>query len=127
VGLHDADRPAGLHEHGLVLLQAAQGAHHGVEGVPVAGGLAAAPVDDELVGVLGDLGVEVVLQHPQRRFLLPSLSAQLRAARRADRPRSRHRASLLVVAIGRREGPRPRRGVPAALVRRSVWRKLFTS
>ncbi len=98
VGLHDADRAAGLDEHRLVLLEPAQGADHGVEGVPVAGGLAGAPVHDEFVGVLGHLGVEVVLEHAQRRFLLPSLSAQFRTARRADRPRSRHRASLLVMA-----------------------------
>jgi hypothetical protein len=96
VGLHDADRAAGLDEHRLVLLQTAQGAHHRVEGVPVAGGLAGAAVHDQLVGVLGDLGVEIVLQHPQCGFLLPSLSAQFRAARRAYRPRSRHRSGLLV-------------------------------
>ena len=81
VGLHHADRAAGLDEHRLVLLQRAQRAHHGVEGAPVAGGLAGAAVDDELVGVLGDLGVEVVLQHAQGGFLLPSPGAQFRTAR----------------------------------------------
>lgn len=99
VGLHDADRAAGLDEHRLVLLQAAQGADHRVEGVPVAGGLAGAAVDDELVGVLGHLGVEVVLQHAQRGFLLPAQGAQFRTARRAYRPRSRHRCGLLVMAL----------------------------
>ena len=76
VGLHHADRAAGLDEHRLVLLERPQRADHGVEGAPVAGGLAGAAVDDELVGVLGDLGVEVVLQHPQGGFLLPSQGAQ---------------------------------------------------
>ena len=82
VGLHDADGAAGLDEHRLVLLEGAQRADHGVEGAPVAGRLAGAAVDDELVGVLGDLGVEVVLQHPQGGFLLPPPGAQFRAARR---------------------------------------------
>ncbi len=95
VGLHDADGAAGLHEHGLVLLQRPQRAHHGVERPPVAGGLPGAAVDDQLVGVLGDLGVEVVLEHPQGGLLLPAQGAQLRAARRSH-------------AAGRRSvGPRP--------------------
>ena len=83
VGLHDADRPAGLDQHRLVLLQGPERADHGVEGAPVAGRLAGAAVDDELVGVLGDLRVEVVLQHPQGGFLLPSQGAQFRTARRS--------------------------------------------
>ncbi|MGX1490734.1 hypothetical protein RKD41_002993 [Streptomyces tendae] len=51
---------------------------------PVPGGLAGAAVDDELVGVLGDLGVEVVLEHPQGGFLLPSQGTQFRTARGSD-------------------------------------------
>ena len=81
VGLHHADRAAGLDEHRLVLLEGAQRTDHGVEGAPVAGGLAGAAVDDELVGVFGDLGVEVVLEHAEGGFLLPSQGAQFRTAR----------------------------------------------
>lgn len=84
VGLHDADGTAGLDEHGLVLLEGLEGADHGVEGAPVAGGLARAAVDDELVGVFGDLGVEVVLQHPQGGFLLPAQGAEFRTAWRSN-------------------------------------------
>ncbi len=76
VRLHDADRPAGLDQHGLVLLEALQRAHHGVEGAPVARGLAGAAVDDQLRGVLGHLGVEVVHEHPQGGLLLPPLRGQ---------------------------------------------------
>ncbi len=83
MGLHHADGAAGLDEHRLVLLEGAQGADHRVEGAPVAGGLAGAAVDDELVGVFGDLGVEVVLEHPQGGFLLPSQGAQFRTAGRS--------------------------------------------
>jgi hypothetical protein len=84
VGLHDADRPARLDEHRLVLLEGLEGADHRVEGPPVAGGLSRPAVDDELVGVLGDLRVEVVLQHAQGGLLLPSRGAELRASRCAD-------------------------------------------
>ncbi len=88
VGLHHADRPAGLDQHGLVLLEALQGPHHGVEGTPVAGRLAGAAVDHQLGRVLGDLGVEVVHQHPQGGFLLPALRAQPGAPRRANLARA---------------------------------------
>jgi hypothetical protein len=81
VRLHHADRAAGLDEHRLVLLERPQRAHHRVVGAPVAGRLARAAVDDELVGVLGDLGVEVVLKHAEGGFLLPSQGAQFTAAR----------------------------------------------
>ena len=55
-----------------------------VERLPAAGGAAGAAVDHEVLGVLGDLGVEVVHQHPQRGFLLPALAGDLGAARGAD-------------------------------------------
>ena len=100
VGLHDADRAAGLDEHRLVLLELLQGADHGVEGAPVAGRLARAAVDDELVGVLGDLGVEVVLQHPQGGLLLPAQGAQRRTAWRSDGARGRPGGPRLRVVAG---------------------------
>ena len=78
VGAHDADRLAGLHQHRLVVGQRLQGAHERVVGLPAARGLARAAVDDELLGVLGDLGVEVVHQHPQRGLGLPRAGAQRR-------------------------------------------------
>ena len=84
VGAHDADRLAGLHEHGLVVLEVAQGAHQGVVRLPAARGLAGAAVHHEVLGALGVLGVEVVHQHPQRRLGLPRLRGQLGAVRGVD-------------------------------------------
>ena len=84
MGAHDADGPAGLDQHGLVLLQRGQGADHRVERLPVACGLARAAVDDQVVGALGVLGVEVVHQHPQRGLGRPRLGGQGRAAGCAD-------------------------------------------
>ena len=63
-------------------------ADDGVEGVPVARRPPGPAVDDEVVGVLGDLRVEVVHEHPQGRFLGPAPAGQLGAARGADGSRA---------------------------------------
>ena len=62
--------------------------------------LARAAVDDQIVGPLGDLGIEIVHQHPQRGFLWPSLARQRRAAGRADD----ERAVVITMKWLRREG-----------------------
>ena len=71
VGGQDADRLAGLHQQRLVGLQGPQGPDDRVVRRPVAGGLAGAAVDHEPVGMLGDIGIEVVLEHAQRGLLRP--------------------------------------------------------
>ena len=48
------------------------------------GGSTGPAVDDEVVGVLGDLRIEVVHEHPERGFLLPAAAAELAPAWRAD-------------------------------------------
>ena len=88
VGPEDRDRLARLDEQRLVVGEAAELADDRVEGLPASGRPAGAAVDDERVGVLGDLGVEVVHQHPQGRFLAPAAAGQLRAAGRPDGTRS---------------------------------------
>src|ERR1035438_3263357 len=55
-----------------------------MEGGPVAGGFAGAAVDHQVGRALGDVGVEVVHEHAQGGFLLPSPAAQGCAARGAD-------------------------------------------
>ena len=84
VGAEHADRLAGLHAQRLVGFEAAQRRDHAIEALPVAGGAADAAIDHELVRLLGHLGIEVVHQHPQRRFGQPALGGKLRAARRPD-------------------------------------------
>src|SRR6478752_6618574 len=91
VGAHDADRPAGLDQHGLVGFQRGQRAHHRVEGAPVPGRLTGAAVHDEVVGALGVLRIEVVHQHPQRGLGGPGLRGQGRAVGGADGAGSSHR------------------------------------
>ena len=82
VGAEDADRLAALHEQRLVVLEPAQRRDDRVEGLPRARGAPGAAVDDEIGGILGDLGVEVVHEHAQRGLLQPALAGQLGAARR---------------------------------------------
>ena len=89
VRAEDANRPAGLHEHGLVVGKRGERANHRVEGRPVASSATRAAVDDELVGMLCHRGVEVVLQHAQRGLLRPSARGEGGAAGGGDRPRSR--------------------------------------
>ena len=85
VGSQDTHGLAGLDQEGLVVLELFERPHDGGVGVPAAGGAAGATVDDELLGVFGNLGVEVVHQHAHRGFLRPSLAGYVRASGCADR------------------------------------------
>ena len=105
VGAEDADRLARLHQQRLIVLQNPEAGYDGVEGRPAAGGLAAAAVDDELVGMLGDLRVDVVHQHPHGGFLRPCLAGELGAARSVHHTGPvhgpRHQDVLSATAAGR--------------------------
>ena len=78
---------------------AAELADDRVEGVPAPRRAAGAAVDDEVVRVLGDLRVEVVHQHPERRFLLPAAAGQLGAARGSDGAWVRTSARSLLLQV----------------------------
>ena len=81
----DPDGLAGLDQERLVVLEVLQGPDDRRVGVPAAGGATGAAVDDELVGVFGHLGVEVVHEHAHGRFLRPPFAGSLGAARRVNR------------------------------------------
>ncbi len=70
---------AGLDEQRLVVAKHPQLADDRVEGIPRPRGTPGAAVDDEVVRVLGDLGVEVVHEHAQGRFLGPAATGQFGA------------------------------------------------
>ena len=84
VGAEHADRLAGLDEQRLIALEPAQRRDDAVERRPVARRPADAAIDDELARPLGDVGIEIVHEHPQRRFGQPALGAELGSAGRAD-------------------------------------------
>ena len=89
MGTEDSDRLAGLDEQRLVPLELDQGSHDRAQRLGVSGGAARTAVDDQPGGILGDLGVEVIQEHAQRRLLMPALTAKLRASRGANRAQIR--------------------------------------
>ena len=94
VGAEHADRLAALDQQRLVVLQPPErGDDRARSTAQFARRLAAAAVDDQVLGPLGDRGVEVVHQHPQRGLLVPALAGERGAGRRVDgaeRGSSRH-------------------------------------
>ena len=84
VRAENADGLAGLHEQRFVIFERAQRRDDRVIALPVARRFAAPAVDDQVFRLLGHLGIEVVHQHAQRRFLLPAFAGNGRAAGRAD-------------------------------------------
>ena len=103
VGAKDADRLARLDEQRLVVGERAQLADDGVEGVPGARRAAGAAVDDQVVGALGDLRVEVVHQHPHRGLLAPAAAAELGAVRGVHLARAAHSNSPTLVSTARQQ------------------------
>ena len=123
-----AHRLPGLDEERLVVLEAEQRPHDLPQGLVRPRRAAGAAVDDELLRMLGDLGVEVVQQHPQRRLGLPRERVQRRS------PRRPHRGEVTAQSLDRRvdvaHAPVPPRPLPfralAAAPRSSAaaaWRR----
>ncbi len=86
VGAENPDRLAGLDEKGFLIAQLTQRGHDLAIGPPVAGGLADAAVDHQVLRPLGHLGIEVVHQHAQRGFGQPAAAGEVGPARRSDCP-----------------------------------------
>ena len=80
----NTDRLSGLDEESLVALEPLEGLEDAVERGPRARGATGATVHDEVFGALRDVGIEVVLDHAERRFLGPAAALQRGAARCAD-------------------------------------------
>ncbi len=88
VGLEHRHRLARLDDQRLGVPEPAQLPLDRVKRRPVARRLADPAVDDELVGLLGDVGMQVVVQHPQRRLLLPTPTTHPRAHRAGTLPQT---------------------------------------
>ena len=76
VGLEHRHRLAGLHEQRLVVPEPGELAPDRLQAGAVARRLADPAVDDEVLRALGDVRVQVVVEHAQRRLLLPSPAPQ---------------------------------------------------
>ncbi len=82
--------------------------------------LPGAAVDDEIVGALRHLGVEVVVEHPERGLLDPPLAAPLASPRRAHRPGP---CSPVVMLSCTPPGPDRPEGAAFAAPRRAAGRR----
>ncbi len=85
VGAEDRDGLARLDEERLFVAERLQLAQDRLEAGRVAGGLARAAVDDEVLAALGHVGIEVVQEHPVGRFREPGAAAERRPARKGRR------------------------------------------
>ncbi len=70
------DRLPTLDQQRLIVLQPFEGCDDALVAFPIAGRLPAAAVDDQLLGPLRHRGIEVVHEHPQRGFLVPTQAGQ---------------------------------------------------
>ena len=77
MGLENAHRFARLDEQCLVVLQLLQRGNDGFEAFPVSRGLASPTVNDQLLGLLGYIRVQVVHQHAHGRFLSPAFATEM--------------------------------------------------
>jgi hypothetical protein len=84
VGGKDSDGFAGLDEERIFRAEAFQFINDGVKAFPVSRGAANATIDDEVLGALGDFGIEVVHETAESGFLLPAFAAEGVAARGAN-------------------------------------------
>src|SRR3981189_24975 len=80
-----ADGLSALYQQRLFVAERAERGADPLEARPVARRLPAPSVDHQLFRLLCHLGVEVVLQHPERSFLHPSPARERGAARGTDR------------------------------------------
>ena len=104
-----------------------------MEAVPVAGGFASAAVDDQVLGLFGYIGIEIIEEHPERGFLWPAFAGKFETAWSAkgatggggvaegrsdgaqDVLRFREHSSVEVVATAKRNGVRDYCRSPALL------------
>src|SRR3990172_2456863 len=80
----DGHRLAGLDQQRLVRFEPLERRQQGLEAIPVARRLSPPAIHDQILGIAGDLWVEVVLQHAIGGFDQPVLAGQRRAARGSD-------------------------------------------
>jgi len=79
VGFEDGHGLSGLDGQRLVVIEVPEALDEGPETFPVPGRFSRSAVDDELLGLLGNLGIEVVHQHAEGGFLGPSFGLELGA------------------------------------------------
>ena len=84
VSLEHAHRLPRLHQQRLIVLKILQRADDSVVAIPVASRLTRAAIDNQILRPLGNFLVEIVHQHAQGGFLLPTFAGDRVAARGAN-------------------------------------------
>jgi hypothetical protein len=79
MSLEDSDGFSGLDEECFIVFEFKQGANDCIETVPVPNRSTRAAVYDEFVGLFAAVRIEIVAQHPESRFLLPSFAVKPRS------------------------------------------------
>jgi hypothetical protein len=88
-----------LHQQGLIVFQGFQRFQYGIERLPTASSLAAAPVNNQVLRALSDFGIEVILEHAVGGLGEPGFTGQLCAAWSVDGARFNH-VNLIVQISG---------------------------
>ncbi len=81
VRLKYPDRFTGLHEESLVVVEVFKRCHDPVEIIPRARSPADAAINHQLMGTFGNIGMQVVHQHPHRCLGHPAFCADLGTGR----------------------------------------------
>ena len=84
MGFEYADRLAGLDKQSLIHFEILKRLKNGIERFPVAGCLPTTAVDDQVLGTLSHLRIEVILDHAVGGFDEPIFTGELCAAWGAD-------------------------------------------
>ena len=90
VRFKDGDRFAGLHQQRFIIFEILEGLENRIETFPIACGLPASSIDDEVLWAFRHFGIEIVLDHAVGGFGEPRFAGELRTARRADYSGTRH-------------------------------------
>ena len=85
MGAENSDRLARLDDQRLVAIELAQRGNNPIETVPVAGCTTNSAIDDKFARPFGNVRIEIVHQHSQRRFRQPALGADPGPVGRSDR------------------------------------------
>ena len=81
----NGDGLSALHEKCFVILEPAKRLDDCVERFPVSRSFSCSAIDNQILRSFSHVRVEVVHQHPERRFLLPRFAGDLGPSERADR------------------------------------------
>src|SRR5215472_9976056 len=85
-----SNRLSRLNEKRFVVFEFTQQTNDCIESFPASRGATSSAVDHQLIGIFRDFGIEIVHQHPHRRFLMPAFARAFITTRRLYNSFSTH-------------------------------------